>query len=418
MVKKLKYAKYHIDNDLKGRIIQVNAGFSETTGYSYDEVMEKQMTIFDLVPDSQLEEYMKLVHEAKIYGEIYLSHDICCKDGRVIKVHCFGEIYTDVDTGHSCSKVLINDVTEHANVMDELNIKSEQFALQMEKMKFLAEDSQEIFIDYDIQRDYFEVSMFVEGEYKQLFSKENYFTSEEQGIHEDDFEAVCQAFLVANNKNSKQVIDFRSRRFKDYYNWYRLTYTTFIYPTTGKSHIIGRIMDINDEKLASLQITDGVHKDKLTSVYNKTTTEAKINEILTNNGAESEYALLLIDLKHLEQIQMTMGYDQGDLVLESTGQLLLNMFRQNFDIIGRIDDNIFVIFMRNASDVFYVESRCMEICMRVRQECTPLHSNYSNIAHIGIALGNGKIGSFKKLHNKARKALERQKDKDKEGYSF
>jgi hypothetical protein len=47
-----------------------------------------------------------------------------------------------------------------------------------------------------------------------------------------------------------------------------------------------------------------------------------------------------------------------------------------------------------------------------------LHSNYSNIAHIGIALGNGKIGSFKKLYNKARKALERQKDKDKEGYSF
>ncbi len=418
MVKKLKYAKYHIDNSLDGRIFKVNKGFEETTGYTLEEVLDRGLTIFDLVPEYQVKEYMDIVYAAEASGESYLSHDIRCKDGSIIKVHCFGEVYLDKDTGHYCSKILITDVTEQAKAVDELGVKEEQLALQLEKMKFLSEDSEEVFMDYDIQRDYFEISAFECGQYKVLFAKEHYFNSEDRTIHREDFDGLCQAFLVAGDNKHKQVIDFRSCLFKNTYNWYRLIYTTFINPNTGKSHIIGRLTDINEEKLASLKLEKGVETDKLTGVYNRTTTEAKVNEILANSSEDSEHALLLIDIDHLKEINVSLGYGEGDRVLENTGHLLLNMFRQNFDILGRVDGDVFVAFMRNASDVFYVESRCRELCMRIRQECTPLHSEQAVTAHIGIALGNGKSDSFRKLYKKAEKALQRQGDKGVEGYSF
>lgn len=418
MIKGLKYAKYHIDNELDGKIIKIDDGFIETTGYTWEEVCQGNMTIFDLVPAYDVEEYRRILYDAEQKEESYLSHDISCKDGTIITVHCFGEVYFNEECGHMCSKILITDISEHVKAANELGVKEEQLALQMEKIKFLAEDAKERFLDYDIQKDYIEISIFEDGEYKIFFSKENYFNAEDRTIHNDDFDALCQAFLVSQNDNSKRSIDFRSKLFLDRYNWYRLVYTTFINPKTGKSHIIGRIVDVNEEKLASLKLEKGAETDKLTGVYDRITTENRIDEILQNSGDKNAHALLIMDIDHLNDINVKLGYGVGDEVLENTGKLLTNMFRQNFDIIGRVDGDVFVVFIRNTLDVFYVESRCQELCMRVRQECTPLHSEGVTTASIGIALSDAKHNSFKKMYKKAEKALQRQMEKGTDGYSF
>lgn len=418
MVKGLKYAKYHIDNERDGKIIRIDEGFTETTGYTWEEACNGKMTIFDLVPEYEADEYRQAVYAAQQKEDSYLAHDIRCKDGSIITVHCFGEIYFNESIGHVCSKILITDITEQAKAVDELGAKEEQLALQIEKIKFLSEDAREIFMDYDIQRDYFEISTFVEGEYKIFYTKENYFNSDIRTIHEDDFDAMCQALLVNESDNAKRSIDFRSRLFLDTYNWYRMVYTTYINPKTGKSHIIGRITDINDEKLASLKLEKGAETDKLTGVYNRITTENKINEILDNSGENASHAMVLIDIDHLKDINVSLGYNSGDKVLENTGRLLTTMFRQNFDIIGRVDGDVFVVFIRNALDVFYVESRCRELCMRIRQECTPLYSKQVVTASLGIALSDSKHKTFKKMYKKAEKALQRQVEKGQDGYSF
>ena len=418
MIKGLKYAKYHIDNELEGKIIKIDDGFIETTGYTWEEACDGAMTIFDLVPDYEVDEYRRVVYEAQQKEDSYLSHDIRCKDGNIITVHCFGEIYYNEQRGHMCSKILITDISEHIKTINELDMKEEQLALQLEKIKFLAEDAKEYFLDYDIQKDYIELSTFVDGEHKIFFSKENYFNNEDRTIHDDDFDAVCHAFLVSHNNSSKRSVDFRSRLFQEKYNWYKLTYTTYINPKTGKSHIIGRIVDINEEKLASLKLEKGAETDKLTGVFDRITTENRINEILQNSGDRSAHALLIIDIDHLKEINISLGYGAGDVFLENTGKLLTTMFRQNFDIIGRVDGDVFVVFIRNTVDVFYVESRCQELCARIRQECTPLHSDRATTASIGIALSDTKHNSFKKMYKKAENALQRQMEKGTDGYSF
>lgn len=418
MIKGIKYAKYYMDNELDGRIIKIDEGFTGITGYTWEDVEKNNMTISDLVPEKSRKEYMEILYEAQNKGEAYLQHEIMCKNGSVIAVNCYGEVYVDTETGHYCSKVLIIDVTEQEKAVSELREKEEQLALQMEKIKFLAGDAREIFLDYDIQRDYCELSRFVNGEYEIFYAKEKYFNSPDKTIHDDDFLKVCEAFLVLQDSKSKQQIDFRTRLLMNEYTWYRLMYTKYINPQTGKSHIIGRAMNINDEKAASLLLERGADTDKLTGMYNRSATERKINEIFALDEMKNSHTMVVIDIDHFKHINDQLGYSEGDIILEKIGALLSNMFRQDFDVLGRVDGDVFVAFVRNTSDVFYIESQCKEICGRLRDECSPKDGSMVVTASIGIALSDSKCDTFKKLYKKADKALQRQINKGRDGYSF
>ncbi len=418
MIKGIKYAKYYMDNENRGLIIGINEGFTEITGYTMDDVETRKITIYDLVPENHRKEYMQIVYQAMENGEAYLNHEIKCKDGRTISVHCYGEVYRDEETGHLCSKVIIVDVTEQEVAVTKLKEKEEQLELQIEKIKLLSVDAQEFFIDYDIQRDYFEVSRFYQGNYEIFYVKENYFNSSERTIHPEDFMMLCEAFLVSKGGSSRRQLDLRSKLFTGQYCWYRLVYTKYVNPKTGRSHIIGRGTDINDEKKARLILEKGADTDQLTGVYNRTATERKINEILQNDDLPNGHTMILMDLDYFKNVNDVLGYSEGDAILGKIGGILSQMFRQDFDILGRVDGDVFVAFVRNTSDIFYIESQCKELCERLREECTPRNSDINISVSIGIALTDSKCDTFKKLYKKADKALQRQIDKGRNGYSF
>lgn len=419
MIKDIKYAKYYMDNELNGKIIKIDKGFTEITGYTWEDVTENNMMIFDLIPEKQRQEYMAILYRAQLEGEAYLHHPIACKDGSVITVNCFGEIYMDDTTGHQCSKIFIIDVTEQDKAVTELNEKEEQLALQIEKIKFLTENAQEIFLDYDIQRNYLEISRFTDGQYDLFYSKENYIGSIDQTVHENDFERLCST-LRDEDKKQKAVFDFRSKLFTGSYRWYRLVHARYMNPKTGRCHIIGRLMDIDEEKKASLSVEREMETDTLTGVYNFGTVESKINEIAENNISKASHTMLLIDVDRLKSINDKYGRQTGDEILIKISEILCSMFRQNFDIIGRIYGDIFVVFIRNTTEIIYIEERCSEICRKIEKTISAGVFNDGNVvtASIGIALGDEKCSSFKNLYKKADKALQRQKENGRNGFSF
>ena len=40
MIRDVKYAKYHMDNELTGKIIKIDEGFSAITGYEWEDVQK------------------------------------------------------------------------------------------------------------------------------------------------------------------------------------------------------------------------------------------------------------------------------------------------------------------------------------------------------------------------------------------
>lgn len=420
MIKDVKYAKYYMDNELDGKIIKIDKGFTAITGYTWEDVQANNMTISDLVPEESREEYLEILQNSVEAGEAYLNHAIACKDGSVIAVNCYGEVYMDSDSGHGCSKVLIIDVTAQEKAVEELSILEEQAALQFEKIKFLTENARETFLDYDIQKDYLEISRFVNGRYEVVYSLENYMNSDNRHMYDEDLQHYRSVLGKNNDAMSRSVFDFRSKLFSEGYRWYRLVYARYDNPKTGKTHVIGRIMDINEEKIASLNSEVDSQFDPLTGVYNAVTTEIKVNEIFQNTTMKTKHTMLVIDIDHMRAINGRYGVEKGDKVLSEVANMLCQVFRQNFDIIGRVYADIFVVFIRNTVEINYIEERCKGICNKVRTDISKDLLGEEGILTVSIGIGpsDGKSSAFKSLYKKTDKALQRQKDNGRDGFGF
>jgi diguanylate cyclase (GGDEF)-like protein len=177
-------------------------------------------------------------------------------------------------------------------------------------------------------------------------------------------------------------------------------------------------LKIDDEKVANLMLEKSVDTDELTGIYNRTSTERRINDILLKDDGRNNHTMILIDVDDFKNVNNVLGYVVGDVILRKIGEILLQMFRQDFDILGRVDGDMFVIFVRNTSDVFYIENLCKEICKRLSSECTPDNLEPEISVSIGIAFTDNKNDSFEKIYIKAEKALQRQINNGKNGYSF
>ena len=408
-----------MDNELTGKIIRIDEGFTLITGYQWEDVQSKEMAVFDLVPEEYREEYIRMLYSFQEVGEAYVNHKILCKDGRVITVNCYGEVYVDSETNHKCTKILIIDVTEQEDAVSKLNEKEEQLALQIEKIKFLTENSNEIFIDYDIAKDYLEISHFVKGEYEIFAKRENYLAEASATLYNEDFELFKRVVEEDIIMFEKSMVDFRSSLFSGSYLWYRLTYARYINPKTGNNHIIGRIVDINEEKMASMHIEKEVEYDKLTGLYNSVAMEDKVDEIFAV-ATDKKCTMLLIDVDSMSYINETYGYDIGDRLLENISKVLCDMFRQDFDIVGRVYGDVFSIFIRNTMEIIYIEQRCSEICRRVSEEISMdvFPDGYKATVSIGIAIAGRKIDSYKRIYKMADKAMQNQKENGRNGFSF
>ena len=419
MIRDVKYAKYYMDNELTGKIIRIDDGFTAITGYEWKDVQENQMAVFDLVPEESREEYIRMLYSSQKAGEAYINHKILCKDGNVITVNCYGEVYIDSETKHQCTKVLIIDVTEQEDAVSKLNEKEEQLALQIEKIKFLTENINEIFVDYDIVRDHLEVSHFVKGEYEIMFSKENYLKEVSPTLHNDDFEVFKKVVQEDILMFEKSMIDFRSKLFTGNYLWYRLTYARYTNPKNGKKHIIGRIVDINEEKLASLHSEKEVGYDRLTGLYNSVAMEEKVDDIFAV-ATDKKCTMLVVDVDLMSYINDTYGYELGDRLLECISKVLCDMFRQDFDIVGRVYGDVFAVFIRNTMEMIYIEERCREICRKISEEISEdvFFDGYKATVSIGIAVGGKKINSYKRIYKMADQAMQTQKENGRNGFSF
>lgn len=104
-------------------------------------------------------------------------------------------------------------------------------------------------------------------------------------------------------------------------------------------------------------------RDWLTGLYNRGTTERKVNEWIT---AETAGTLIFLDLDHFKQINDRYGHITGDSLLQSVGDTLHKMFPEP-NLVGRIGGDEFIIFVRHTMDDSGITSRCAQVRGRFRE---------------------------------------------------
>ena len=153
--------------------------------------------------------------------------------------------------------------------------------------------------------------------------------------------------------------------------------------------VIGFFTDISqrkamEEKLVALTITDG-----LTGLYNRrhfqVMAQHEIERIRRSKGSSS---LILLDVDNFKQYNDTYGHLEGDVVLQTLGQLIRISFR-TMDIAFRFGGEEFVILLPDTSPTwaFYPAER-----FRVRMaETTFLPAGRKEPARVTISIGIAKL---------------------------
>lgn len=105
------YSSYRLDENMK--ILSVDDAFETITGYSKDDIREKQLFQSDLIPEEERTEYLcKINAELAKRPVVYLEHKIRRKDGTDSFVFCYGRVYYDSAARSQRSEITIADIRQ------------------------------------------------------------------------------------------------------------------------------------------------------------------------------------------------------------------------------------------------------------------------------------------------------------------
>lgn len=110
-IKKVFTAEYYINT--QGYIVKCDNAFTELTGYSIDDVYEMKLSQNDLIPADSQKSYWATVQKQMQHSPlIILKHEIICKSGKRITVHCEGFPLIDEYSGENRTRIRIQSTMD------------------------------------------------------------------------------------------------------------------------------------------------------------------------------------------------------------------------------------------------------------------------------------------------------------------
>ncbi|MDD3369277.1 MAG: diguanylate cyclase [Lachnospiraceae bacterium] len=153
--------------------------------------------------------------------------------------------------------------------------------------------------------------------------------------------------------------------------------------------------------------------DEMTGVYNKTTTELVMNEILTNSVTH-QHVMLVIDIDNFKSVNDLSGHQMGDHVIKVIANLISKMFRKS-DIVGRIGGDEFIVLMVDVPSMDIVYTKLNELIQLMRYKPDMTIPEYVTLS-IGMASNGQGATTYQALFEKADAALYQAKEGGKAQY--
>lgn len=167
---------------------------------------------------------------------------------------------------------------------------------------------------------------------------------------------------------------------------------------------------------ASQELEEKADTDQLTGLSNKSATERKIKEYMTETP-KAPGMLILFDVDNFKKINDTMGHSFGDEVLQALGQQISTNFRVT-DVVGRIGGDEFMVFLKNINGEEIVQREAAKINFFFRNFTVGSYVKYSPTASIGVAMFPKDGDNFEKLYKAADSALYQSKKNGKNQLTF
>lgn len=300
---------------------------------------------------------------------------------------------------------------ENTYKTDEKSIELLKHSEELYQLLLL--ELQSVLFEYDIAADVLYYSMLLPEHVRKEVKIENYKKKMVECVHADFREKVMKIILQAGQASESNVLEFKANLFGAGYRWYRTSYRSLADGDIKNQWIIGRIDDINEEKVARQELVESTSLDILTKLYNQKATEKLIDEQLRLLPKGEKGILVLLDVDDFKQLNDQMGHLKGDEFLKRATQKIRDCFREE-DIIGRIGGNLFAIFLHgdfHIDDVERKASSVMELFSTVQV------ATYKKITcSIGIAVTGSRMATYTSLMANADTVLYKAKARGKSRY--
>lgn len=162
--------------------------------------------------------------------------------------------------------------------------------------------------------------------------------------------------------------------------------------------VIGKLMDINEERLELDHFRLLAQRDSLTDLYNRTYACRLIRDGLQDGLARGKnMALMLLDMDFFKNANDAYGHVFGDSILKVTATRLRSCTRGT-DVVARYGGDEFLVFMEYGDEV-------IPLAKRVLKTVSGDHQGYELNASIGIALAPQHGKTYEELFHCADQAL-------------
>lgn len=386
-----------------GHLIMANERFCRMLGYEYEEMMDKNVTEWEMTPlDEQATQRINKLLRMKggtVYETRYRS-----KNGQTFDVE-IGAVPVKVD-GRALLYNSARDISVRKKLEEELNLATMIVKNSSEGM-IVSDASNRIIA---VNPAFTNITGYSFDEVKD--KSPMMFSS---GRHDDAFYEAMQDKLAATGHWQGEIWD----RHKNGDIQAKLMTINIIRNGDGSVHrYVSLFSDITKKKKTEELVWWQANFDPLTELPNR----RRFRDHLEQNAAMSDHrnlslALLLIDLDQFKEVNDTLGHDIGDLLLKEAARRISACVRET-DMVARLGGDEFIVVLSYLADSSYIEDCSRRIIQKLAE---PFHLNSQVVyvtASIGITLYPADASDIDTLMKNADQAMYVAKSKGRNRYSY
>jgi diguanylate cyclase (GGDEF)-like protein/PAS domain S-box-containing protein len=330
-----------------GMLLEVNDGFTRITGYS--SLASVDRTTLDLGLWVDLKQRQRLLERLKDDGFV---RDFGClirrQDGQIRL--CEVSARPLPIAGDECMLTIARDITERHLMQEKLQLAATVFESTAEGV-MITDTHQQISA---VNRAFSSITGY--GEHEALGQTPRLLAS---GQHDSAFFISMWHQLAAEGHWQGEI--YNRRKDGDVYPCW-LTINAVRDRDHVINHFVAVFADISSLKHAQARLDYQAHHDPLTGLPNRTLFESRLHSALSDTSvANSQGAVLFLDLDRFKHINDSLGHPVGDLLLKGIALRLKEQVR-DVDTVARLGGDEFIILLpglQNASDAENIANKLL-----------------------------------------------------------
>lgn len=160
---------------------------------------------------------------------------------------------------------------------------------------------------------------------------------------------------------------------------------------------------------------EDISQDYLTKLYSEQTAKRLIENYIMFCSPNDRSGLFIVDIDNFKSISDVFGKTVIDTILSDMAQKLKLSFRST-DIIARIQENSFLIFMKDLKEASMIVLKCQQVCHSLEDVYNYDNKSLFITVSVGAAVMSPEIKTFDMLYLNATEAIKRAKKKGKGQY--